>query len=159
MKPQQSILCSAIAPNQVKRKGCTPDRPKLHRTARIPYAELVGHSRENARDRVVVDDRCAELNVRCHDVARACGEEMDDIAVFPSRFDGAGLHLPADFVSFHDEAAAELVGTRLEGYAAALIGKDLAANSSVRGPWALQIDGPCGIGHCQTGHRSCSKKQ
>ncbi|MGZ9083754.1 MAG: hypothetical protein ACXW3U_16925 [Rhodoplanes sp.] len=72
------------------------------------------HAGENPIDPVVVDDPNAELHVREQKVGRASGPKMNDLALLPSRLDGALYGLSTDRVSIDDETAAAHHGIRPE---------------------------------------------
>ena len=93
--------------------------------ARISDTKCVPHSGKNPRDGVVVDDPCAELNIRRHDAACAGGDHMDDIAIVLSCLDGASLHLSADLVAFQNETTTILIRILREGKAFPLLHEDL----------------------------------
>ena len=53
------------------------------------------HAWKNARHFVVVDDFQAELDVGKHYVSRACCDQVEDLSLLSSRFDGAFCALGA----------------------------------------------------------------
>jgi len=64
---------------------------------------------------LIVDNFCAELNIRCHNFISTYGDHIDDVTVLFPPVDGTGLHLAADSISLHDESVAVLVGILSKG--------------------------------------------
>src|SRR4051812_34692684 len=87
---------------------------KSWRAPRITQGEL-RHSRENSLDGVIVNDFCAQLHIRCHDVVCTLGNNMNNTTLLFPPADRARLQLAAYSISLYNESGAVLVGVLSKG--------------------------------------------